>query len=126
MAQLTGRPPPSDSGAGNGEAAARRLEEESNRIRDEREKNERMIRDVEESAAELSRAAEDGLKEGAGADTSSSGEHERRRWEEGLGVEDEVRDFIFDLERSSRIARSSRKEPEVTKPHQKYSLDEPV
>ena len=35
----------------------------------------------------------------------ASNEHEKRRWEEGLGVEDEVRDFIFDLQRSSRAAK---------------------
>merc|ERR1711977_795993 len=32
-------------------------------------------------------------------------EHEKRRWEDGLGVEDEVKDFIFDLQRSSKSAR---------------------
>lgn len=99
-AALTGK-----ASAVNGDdaaAAARRLEEESSRVRSERESNERMIRDVEDSVKEYSKGLEDNLKE-AGRDASS--EHERRRWEDGLGVEDEVRDFIFDLQRSSRSAR---------------------
>ncbi|KAF4625882.1 hypothetical protein G7Y89_g12279 [Cudoniella acicularis] len=83
-------------------AAPRRLEEENSRIRSEKENNERMVKDVEESVRDFSRALEDGLKEGA-KDTTS--EHEKRRWEDGLGVEDEVKEFIFDLQRSSRAAR---------------------
>jgi len=83
-------------------AAAKRLEEESSRVRTERENNERMIRDVEESVNEYSRGLEDSLKDGA---QDASSEHERRRWEDGLGVEDEVKDFIFELQRSSRAAR---------------------
>ncbi|KAI9739591.1 MAG: actin organization and endocytosis protein [Cirrosporium novae-zelandiae] len=83
-------------------AAARRLEEESAKVRTERENNERMTRDVEDSVREFSKGLEDNLKEGVDDSTT---EHERRRWEDGLGVEDEVRDFIFDLQRSSRAAR---------------------
>ncbi|KAI0024903.1 hypothetical protein F4780DRAFT_723501 [Xylariomycetidae sp. FL0641] len=82
--------------------APKRMEEESIKIRTEKENNERMVRDVEDSVRDFSRGIEDSLKEGA---PSSSNEHEKRRWEDGLGVEDEVRDFIFDLQRSSRAAR---------------------
>ncbi|KAF7196039.1 Actin cytoskeleton-regulatory complex protein pan1 [Pseudocercospora fuligena] len=86
----------------DGTAAAQRLEEESKRVTREREDNEKMVRDVEESVTEYSKGLESSLKEGA---ESASDEHERRRWEDGLGVEDEVKDFIFDLQRSSRAAR---------------------
>ncbi|GAB7359422.1 hypothetical protein MBLNU230_g6070t1 [Neophaeotheca triangularis] len=86
----------------DGTAAAQRLEEENRRVAREREENERMVRDVEESVAEYTKSLESGLKEGG---ESASDEHERRRWDEGLGVEDEVKDFIFDLQRSSRSAR---------------------
>ncbi|KAI1477335.1 hypothetical protein F4774DRAFT_389686 [Daldinia eschscholtzii] len=82
--------------------AAKRLEEESIKVRNERDTNESMVRDVEESVREFSRGIEENLKEGS---ESAANEHERRRWEDGLGVEDEVRDFIFDLQRSSRAAR---------------------
>ncbi|KAF1929836.1 uncharacterized protein M421DRAFT_419607 [Didymella exigua CBS 183.55] len=98
-AALTGRPAPAGDDTG---AATERLEKEQSRIRSEKENNERMIRDVEDSVNEFSKGLEASLKEG-GHDSRS--EHERRRWEEALGVEDEVRDFIFDLQRSSRAAR---------------------
>ncbi|AEO58051.1 hypothetical protein MYCTH_2305048 [Thermothelomyces thermophilus ATCC 42464] len=82
--------------------AEKRLEEESIKVRTEKENNERMVRDVEDSVRDFAKSIEDSLKEG-GQDSTS--EHERRRWEDGLGVEDEVRDFIYDLQRSSRAAR---------------------
>lgn len=104
-AALTGKPAP--AGGDDSAEATRRLEEESSNVRNEREKNERMIRDVEESVGDFSRGLEDSLKDG-GHDEGS--EHERRRWEEGLGVEDEVRDFIYDLQRSSRSRRVRREE----------------
>ncbi|KAI9808232.1 MAG: hypothetical protein M1825_004689 [Sarcosagium campestre] len=98
-AALTGKPLP--AGGDDIMAAPKRLEEEKSRIRSERENNERMTKDVEDSVREFSRGLEDGLNEQS--ETSGS-EHERRRWEEGLGVEDEVKDFIFDLQRGSRSA----------------------
>ncbi len=99
-AALTGKGAPAtenDSGA-----AARRLEEENSKAKTERENNESMIKDVEDSVRDFSRGLEDTLMQD-GEDAGS--EHERRRWEDGLGVEDEVRDFIFDLQRSSRSAK---------------------
>ncbi len=82
--------------------AEKRLEEENIKARSEKESNERMVRDVEDSVRDFARGIEDNLKEG-GQDSTT--EHERRRWEDALGVEDEIRDFIFDLQRSSRAAR---------------------
>lgn len=82
--------------------AVRRLEEANQDARADREKNESMIKDVEDSVREFSRGLEDTLSQDEGNSTS---EHERRRWEDGLGVEDEVRDFIFELQRSSRSAK---------------------
>lgn len=87
--------------------ATRRMEEESARVRAEKDNNDRMVKDIEESVNMFSKGVEEGLKEG-GQDEQS--EHERRRWEDGLGVEDEVKDFIFDLQRSSRSARVRREE----------------
>lgn len=97
MAQLTGKPVPATNDDFDG--AARRLAEETERVKREREDNERMIRGIEESAEQLKEGLERSLKEdGPGV----QGDHERRRWEEAIGVEDEVRDFIFDLQRQSR------------------------
>jgi hypothetical protein len=98
-AALTGRPAPASDDTG---AATERLEKENSRIRAEKENNERMIRDVEDSVNEYTKGLESSLKEGGHDNTS---EHERRRWEEALGVEDDVKDFIFDLQRSSRASR---------------------
>ncbi|KAK4123186.1 hypothetical protein N657DRAFT_664252 [Parathielavia appendiculata] len=82
--------------------AEKRLEEESIKARTEKENNERMVQDVEDSVRDFAKGIEDSLIDGTQDSTS---EHERRRWEDALGVEDEVRDFIFDLQRSSRAAR---------------------
>ncbi|KAK4553293.1 actin organization and endocytosis protein [Recurvomyces mirabilis] len=86
----------------DGSAAAGRLEGEQKRVNREKDDNEAMVKDVEESVTEYSRGLESSLKEGA---ESASDEHERRRWQDGLGVEDEVKNFIFDLQRSSRAAK---------------------
>ena len=95
------------AGVDDSGASTRRLEEENSHIRKEKESNEQMIREVEDSVKEFSRGLEDTLMQGSQDSTS---EHERRRWEDGLGVEDEVKDFIFDLQRSSRSSKVRREE----------------
>ena len=104
-AALTGKSAP--AGEDDSGAAAKRLEEENSKTKAERENNERMIKDVEDSVRDFSRSLEDSLAQG---DEDSTREHERRRWEDGLGVEDEVRDFIFDMQRSSRAAKFRQQE----------------
>jgi actin cytoskeleton-regulatory complex protein PAN1 len=103
-AELAGRPVPAANDEG---AAQRRLEEESSQIKSEQERNERMARDVEESVKDFTSGLEDGLRDQG---ENASQEHERRRWEEGLGVEDEIKDLIFDLQRGSRTARVRKEE----------------
>ncbi|KAK2009820.1 hypothetical protein LZ32DRAFT_404404 [Colletotrichum eremochloae] len=88
--------------SGIDDEAPKRLEEENLRVKTEKENNESMVKDVEDSVRDFARSIEDSLKEGT---TTATNEHEKRRWEDALGVEDEVRDFIFDLQRSSRAAR---------------------
>jgi len=103
-AALAGRPIEASDDA---DAATRRIEEESSKVSSEKDNSDRMVRDIEDSVGTYSRGVEDTLKEGA---EDNSTEHERRRWEDGLGVEDEVKEFIFDLQRSSRSARIRRDE----------------
>lgn len=103
-AELAGRPVPASDDEG---ASARRLEEENVRVKGERERNEAMTRDVEDSVNEFSRSLEDSLKDGT---ENSSREHERRRWEDALGVEDTIKDFIYDLQRGSRTAKIRKEE----------------
>ncbi|GAO19980.1 hypothetical protein UVI_02063730 [Ustilaginoidea virens] len=98
-AALTGKK--ADTGIDDSDAQ-RRLEEESIKVRTEKESNENMVRDVEEGVREFARGIEDSLKDDGRDNTSG---HEKRRWEDGLGVEDEVRDFIFELQRESRACR---------------------
>jgi hypothetical protein len=115
-AELAGKPlPPSDDES----AVARRLEEENSKVKAERERNESMTRDVEDSVKEFSRSLEDSLKEGVETPTR---EHERRRWEEALGVEDTIKDFIYDLQRSSRTARVRKEEQTRTSSTKDNSL----
>lgn len=103
-AELAGRPVPASDDEG---ASARRLEEENVKVKGERERNEAMTRDVEDSVNEFSRSLEDSLKDGT---ENSSREHERRRWEDALGVEDTIKDFIYDLQRGSRTAKIRKEE----------------
>lgn len=102
-AELAGRPvPAADDGS-----SQERLEQETSRVKSEQDRNDRMTRDVEESVKEFSASLEEGLR--VEGETASS-EHEKRRWEEGLGVEDEVKEFIFELQRDSRTARVRKEE----------------
>lgn len=109
LAALTGKPvePMGDDGA---EAASKRLADESQKVNSEKANNERMTRDVEDSVSEFRRTLEDSLNDVGGRSKDSTSEHERRRWEDGLGVEDEVKDFIFDLQRQSRSAALRRED----------------
>ena len=108
-ATLTGRPGPTKSDDALS-SASKRLEEEKSSITAEKQNNERMIRDVEESVKEFSKGLEESLKEGMG---SSAETHEKRRWEDGLGVEDEVKAFIFELQRASHAASIRHEELEL-------------
>lgn len=95
------------------DSASKRLEQETINVKKEKEANESMVRDVEDSVREFARGIEDSLKEGA---QDKSSEHEIRRWEDALGVEDEVRDFIFDLQRESRAARVRSQDKRTARP----------
>ena len=103
-AELAGRPVPSAADDGS---AARRLDEEKTSVNAERERYDSMSRDVEDSVKEFARGLEDSLRD---EDENSTKEHERRRWEEALGVEDQIRDFIYDLARNRKTARVRKEE----------------
>ena len=103
-AELSGRPAPAADDEG---ASQRRLQEETSKVRSEQERNEAMTRDVEDGVKDFVTSLEDGLREASGSETQ---EHERRRWEEGLGVEDEVKELIFDMQRQSRTAKVRKEE----------------
>lgn len=103
-AELSGRPAPAaDDEAG----AQRRIEQETAKVKAEQERNESMTREVEESVKDFVSGLEDGLRDQG---ESATQEHERRRWEEALGVEDEIKELIFDLQRGSRTAKVRKEE----------------
>ncbi|KAJ5166603.1 uncharacterized protein N7482_005384 [Penicillium canariense] len=104
-AELAGRPPPAS--AGDDGQAARRLEAESSNVKAERERNESMTRDVEDSVRDFAKSLEDSLRDQG---ENSTREHEKRRWEDALGVEDIIRDFIYDLSRNNRTAHIRKEE----------------
>lgn len=104
-AELAGRPAPA-TGDDDGQAA-RRLEAESIQVKTERERNDTMTRDVEESVRDFARSLEDSLRDQG---QNSTREHEKRRWEDALGVEDIIRDFIYDLSRNARTANVRKQE----------------
>ncbi|CAG8926223.1 unnamed protein product [Penicillium salamii] len=108
-AELAGRPAPAS--ADDDGQAARRLEAESTNIKSERERNDTMTRDVEESVRDFARSLEDSLRDQG---SNSTREHEKRRWEDALGVEDVIRDFIYDLSRNARTANIRKEEYVVT------------
>lgn len=103
-AELAGRPVPATDDEGG---AQRRLEQESSKAKSEQERNESMTRDVEDSVKDFVASLEDGLRDQG---ESATQEHERRRWEEALGVEDEIKELIYDLQRSSRTAKVRKEE----------------
>ena len=103
-AELAGKPAPAADDEG---ATQRRLEQETSKIRSEQERNEGMTRDVEDSVKDFVTGLEDGLRD---QNETASTEHERRRWDEALGVEDEVKELIFDLQRGSRTAKVRKEE----------------
>ncbi|KAK9457524.1 hypothetical protein V1511DRAFT_455420 [Dipodascopsis uninucleata] len=99
MAALTGKP--TTSNPDNDEQAAEaRLAEITDKIRIEKDGNEQMIHDVEESVKAVQESL-DGMLRESRADFER--ERERQRWEEGIGAEDEVKDLILEMQRHSRI-----------------------
>ncbi|OLL27170.1 Actin cytoskeleton-regulatory complex protein pan1 [Neolecta irregularis DAH-3] len=110
MAALTGQNPPT-----SGEDSARRLEEETERIKREKERNGTVIREIDESANMLRESIQRGLE----SDDTEREEDDRKRWEDGLGVDDQVKSFILELqrgslsrERQSNDRKSNRYQPE--------------
>lgn len=103
-AELAGRPAPA---VDDDSSAQRRTEDENNRVKGERERNERVASDVEESVRDFTRSLEDGLRDEG---ENASNEHEKRRWQDGLGVEEEIKELIYDLQRASRTAKVRKEE----------------
>ncbi|KAK9479569.1 hypothetical protein V1514DRAFT_328281 [Lipomyces japonicus] len=96
MAALTGKPVPA-TGGDDSSAAEMRLAEVSDRIRIEKDGNEQMVRDVEDSVQQVQDSLSGLLRENK---EDFHRERERQQWEDGIGTEDEVKGLIEDLGRS--------------------------
>lgn len=91
MAAITGN---ATEGSNDFEEFEAKFFQESEAIRKEREDHERLFTDVEDSAQQIKRDLELSLR-----DTRDDihSDRERLRWEEAIGVEDEVKDLIYSL-----------------------------
>ncbi|CAG8763608.1 3590_t:CDS:1, partial [Funneliformis caledonium] len=106
MAAITGKP--ANLGGGSG-SDPRRLEEETNRINSEKAEREYKIAEIERNISKLqdsviiiSRDREEIEDQYRKLERNKRDrEVEVRKWEDGIGVEDEVRKFIQDLKRDS-------------------------
>ncbi|KAJ5675825.1 hypothetical protein N7462_008722 [Penicillium macrosclerotiorum] len=120
-AELAGRPAPAS--ADDDGQAARRLEAESADVKSERERNDTMTRDVEESVRDFAKSLEDSLRDEG---ENSTREHEKRRWEDALGVEDIIRDFIYDLSRNKRTVHIRQEERERSSQYSSPPVESPA
>lgn len=102
MAMLTGKPADAGINADDEHGAELRVAEESTKVYNEKEQNEKMIRDVEEGVRAVQESIEGMLRESR-ADFKIT--RERQMFEEGVGTEDEVRDLIVELNRRSRSVK---------------------
>ena len=101
MASLTGKPAPDASSFEDFES---RFMNESENVRKERERVEQTMRDIEESSEQISKELESSLR-----DTRDDihNERDKNRWEEAIGVEDEVKDLIYSLRRLTTTSNGS-------------------
>lgn len=102
MAALTGKPVESE---GSGfEAFEAALVQERETANAGRVRNDQIFKEIEESVNQLKDGLERSLRE---SPQEANQDRDRSRWEEAIGVEDEVKDFIFELRRSIPSSASS-------------------
>ncbi|CAG8440515.1 4016_t:CDS:10 [Acaulospora colombiana] len=109
-------------GSGYDPSASRRIEEETARIKDEKASQDRLIEDIERKASKLrdymvqvSRDREEIEEKLRQFNRSKDAQDsETKKWEDGIGVSEEVRLFIEDLKRDERRT-SSRSEYSETR-----------
>ncbi|RPA85238.1 hypothetical protein BJ508DRAFT_5812 [Ascobolus immersus RN42] len=93
MAALTGKGAPNDA-----EAEAR-LREETEKINREKEQNESLSREVEEIVNDLGKSLSSTINNLPGGSTIDP--EQRAKWEQGHGIEGEVKSFVAELQRSA-------------------------
>ena len=93
MASLTGQSAPDANTLADFET---KFIEESEKVRKDHDRVEQTVRDIEDSAEQISRELESSLRE---TRDDIHNERNKSRWEEAIGVEDDVKDFIYSLRR---------------------------
>ncbi|KAB8285098.1 actin cytoskeleton-regulatory complex protein PAN1 [Yarrowia lipolytica] len=104
MAALTGKGTATGADASEEEDYEHRLLTHTSEVERSKAQNYEMIHDIEDSVKSLQRDLSSKLRE---TQEEVSEDRQRRRWEEAVGVEDDVRQFIYSL----RSTRSSRPAP---------------
>ncbi|ANB15458.1 Ede1p [Sugiyamaella lignohabitans] len=102
MAALTGKPV--EGGTSDIEQFEQLQATEAATIDSERQRNEKMFVDIEESVNQLKNDLERSLRE---TPDDVHSDLERRRWEDAIGVEEEVKQFIYSLPRAIKSEQQS-------------------
>ncbi|KAF5096997.1 hypothetical protein D0Z03_001500 [Geotrichum reessii] len=105
MASLTGQSVPDTNTFENFET---KFVEESEKVRKDRDRVEQTIKDIEDSSEQISRELESSLRE---TRDDIHNERNKSRWEEAIGVEDDIKDFIYSLR---RLPSTIKYEPKVS------------
>ncbi|KAG4305647.1 hypothetical protein PORY_001203 [Pneumocystis oryctolagi] len=87
----------------------RRYSEAVFHINKEKESNENVILSVEESAEQLKKDLEDKLRNFQEKFLSDS--HERKKWNQGIDVQNEVKEFISDLKKTCKAPEKDQLKP---------------
>lgn len=93
MASLTGKAAPD---ANSFEDFESKYMEESEKVKKERQQVEQTMVDIEDSSDQISKELESSLRDSR---DDIHNERDKNRWEEAIGVEDIVKDFIYSLRR---------------------------
>lgn len=110
MASLTGKA--SSDTVYDFEAFENSFNAEINRLTREKETVETTMRDIEESSAQISREVEASLH-GSSYSEENNPDREYNRFEEAIGVEDDVKDLIYSLRRFKPAAPVVAEAPET-------------
>ncbi|KAF5095421.1 hypothetical protein D0Z03_001837 [Geotrichum reessii] len=110
MASLTGKA--SSDTVYDFEAFENSFNAEIDRLTREKETIETTMRDIEESSAQISREVEASLR-GGSYNEETNPDREYNRFEEAIGVEDDVKDLIYSLQRFKPAAPVVAEAPET-------------
>lgn len=110
MASLTGKAAPD---ANSFEDFESKYMEESEKVKKERQQVEQTMVDIEDSSDQISKELESSLRDSR---DDIHNERDKNRWEEAIGVEDIVKEFIYSLRRLLPVSNGTSSVSSATKP----------